>query len=54
MWKLYVVLGWIRQALAPERLVNRQTMHKKTTQLIEQIKARQEKDNISVILIKAS
>ena len=41
----------IRQALAPERLVNRQTMHKKTTQLIE---ARQEKDNISVILIKAS
>ena len=44
----------IRQALAPERLVNRQTMHKKTTQLIEQIKARQEKDNISVILIKAS
>ena len=44
----------IRQALAPERLVNRQTMHKKTTQLIEQIKARQGKDNISVILIKAS
>lgn len=41
------------ESLNPRCLVNKETMHKNVKFLIEQNKHRREKDNISVILIKA-
>lgn len=41
------------ESLNPINFVNKKAMHAKANYLIEQIKKRQEKDNISVILIKA-
>lgn len=41
------------ESLNPINLVNKKTMHSNAKYLIEQVKAREEKDNISVILIKA-
>ena len=41
------------QSLNPINLMNKQAMHNNTIYLIEQVKSRKEKDNISVILIKA-
>jgi serine/threonine protein phosphatase PrpC len=44
----------IYELLNPINLVNRDTMHSNVKYLIEQVKKRQEKDNISVILIKVN
>ena len=41
------------ELLNPINLMNKQAMHNNTKYLIEQVKARKEKDNISAILIKA-
>lgn len=41
------------ESLNPINLVNKKAMHGNAKYLIEQVKARDEKDNISVILIKA-
>ncbi len=41
------------ESLNPINLMNKQAMHNNTKYLIEQAKSRKEKDNISVILIKA-
>ncbi len=41
------------EALKPVRLISKEAMHRKAKYLIEQVKNRNEKDNISVILIKA-
>lgn len=41
------------ESLNPINLMNKQAMHNNTKYLIEQVKSRKEKDNISVILIKA-
>lgn len=40
------------EVLNPVNLTNKNTMHRNAKYLIEQVKLRQEKDNISVILIK--
>lgn len=40
------------ESLNPTNLINKQAMHNNTKYLIEQVKARNEKDNISVVLIK--
>ncbi len=40
------------ESLNPINLMNKQAMHNNTKYLIEQVKSRKEKDNISVILIK--
>jgi len=40
------------ESLNPINLMNKQAMHNNTKYLIEQVKSRMEKDNISVILIK--
>ena len=40
------------ESLNPINLINKQAMHNNTKYLIEQVKSRNEKDNISVILIK--
>lgn len=40
-------------SLKPSNLMNKNTMHSHVKYLIEQVKARNERDNISVILIKA-
>ena len=42
----------IYESLNPINLMNKNAMHNNTTYLIEQVKSREEKDNISVILIK--
>lgn len=42
----------IYESLNPVNFVNKETMHSNTKYLIELVKQRQEKDNISVILIK--
>ena len=44
----------IYESLNPMNLLNRDAMHNNVKYLIEQVKARQERDNISVILIKVS
>lgn len=44
----------IYDALNPMNLPNRDAMHNNVRYLIDQVKSRQEKDNISVILIKVS
>ena len=41
------------ERMNPAALVNKETMHKNARYLIEQVKARKERDNISVVLIKA-
>lgn len=41
------------ESLNPIHLMNKETMHSNAKYLIEQVKMRKEKDNISVILIKA-
>lgn len=41
------------ESLNPVNLMNKNAMHSNVKYLIEQVKSRQEKDNISVILIKA-
>lgn len=41
------------ESLNPINLINKRAMHNNARYLIEQVKARREKDNISVILIKA-
>lgn len=41
------------ESLNPINLINKQIMHNNTKYLIEQVKSRNEKDNISVIVIKA-
>ncbi len=38
--------------LAPGKLTNKSVMHRQAKRLIEQVKAREEKDNISIVLIK--
>lgn len=43
----------IYESLNPKKLPHRDAMHKHVKYLIEQVKSRKEKDNISVILIKA-
>lgn len=40
------------ESINPINLMNKQAMHNNTKYLIEQVKSRREKDNISVILIK--
>lgn len=42
----------IFEAFKPENMINRQVMHEKSKHLIELVKDRKEKDNISVVLIK--
>lgn len=44
----------IYESLNPINLVNQTSMHNNVKYLIEEVKSRQEKDNISVILIKVS
>ena len=44
----------IYESLNPVNLVNRDAMHSNVKYLIEKVKARQEKDNISVILVKVN
>lgn len=44
----------IYESLNPINLVNRETMHINAKYLIEEVKARREKDNISVILVKVN
>ncbi len=39
-------------ALAPDKLTDKSAMHRQAKRLIEQVKAREEKDNISIVLIK--
>lgn len=39
-------------ALAPDKLTNQSVMHQQAKRLIDQVKAREEKDNISIVLIK--
>ena len=41
------------ESLNPVNLMNKKAMHSNAKYLIEQVKSRQEKDNISVVLIKA-
>ena len=41
------------ESLNPVNLINKKAMHSNAKYLIEQVKSRQEKDNISVVLIKA-
>ena len=41
------------ESLNPINLMNKEAMHSNAKYLIEQVKSREEKDNISVILIKA-
>jgi len=41
------------ESLNPINLMNKETMHSNARYLIEQVKSRDEKDNISVILVKA-
>ena len=41
------------EVLNPVNLINKKTMHRNVQYLIEQVKLRQEKDNISVVVIKA-
>lgn len=41
------------ESLNPINLMNKQAMHNNAKYLIEQVKSRKEKDNISVILVKA-
>lgn len=43
----------IYESLNPINLINKDAMHNNAKYLIEQVKSREEKDNISVILIKA-
>lgn len=43
----------IYESLNPVNLINKKAMHSNVKYLIEQVKSRQEKDNISVVLIKA-
>lgn len=43
----------IYESLNPINLINKQAMHNNIKYLIEQVKSRKEKDNISAILIKA-
>ncbi len=43
----------IYETLKPNGLISKEAMHRKAKYLIEQVKSRNEKDNISVILIKA-
>lgn len=43
----------IYESLNPINLMNKEAMHNNTKYLIEQVKSRRERDNISVILIKA-
>ena len=43
----------IYESLNTANMLNKNAMHSKAKYLIEQVKARQEKDNISIILIKA-
>ena len=43
----------IYESLNPMKLIDKKVMHENTRCLIEQVKSREEKDNISVILIKA-
>lgn len=44
----------IYETLNPVNLVNQHSMHNNVKYLIEQVKSRKEKDNISVILVKVS
>ena len=44
----------IYESLNPVNLVDRDAMHSNVKYLIEKVKARQEKDNISVILVKVN
>lgn len=44
----------IYESLNPVNLVNRDAMHSNVNYLIEQVKSRQERDNISVILVKVN
>ncbi len=44
----------IFKALNPRKLSDRDVMHARVRKLIEEVKNRQEKDNISVVMIKAS
>ena len=44
----------IYESLNPVNLINKEAMHSNVRYLMEQVKNRQEKDNISVILIKVS
>ena len=41
------------ESLNPVNLMNKNAMHSNAKYLIEQVKNRNEKDNISVILVKA-
>ena len=43
----------IYESLNPINFMNKNAMHNNAKYLIEQVKSRQERDNISVILIKA-
>lgn len=43
----------IYESLQPKNLLNKKVMHSNVLYLIDQVKKRQEKDNISVVLIKA-
>ena len=45
--------GEIYESLNPVNLVNRDAMHSNVRYLIDEVKRRGERDNISVILIKA-
>ena len=42
----------IFESLNPINLMNKKAMHNNAKYLIEQVKSREEKDNISVILVK--
>lgn len=42
----------IYESLKPMNLINRKAMHRNAKYLIEKVKSRQERDNISVVLIK--
>ena len=42
----------IQTSLYPTRLLNKTIMHEKSRYLIEEVKRRNEKDNISVVVIK--
>jgi Serine/threonine protein phosphatase len=44
----------IYESLNPINLINKESMHSNVRYLIEQVKNRQEKDNISVVLIKVN
>ena len=44
----------IYESLNPVNLINKEAMHNNVKYLIEQVKKRNEKDNISVVLVKVN